>query len=227
MKKQVLGGILAALMALAIQAPVSAALNDDGDFQFFHDDVIEGKINDQWKASAETEFWVGDSASKLYKEENLFLIGYKVNDWLDLAGGYRQVFELWTKVDAQAWSTEYRPTFDGTLKYKWEGWELADRNRFEYKMFDREDKEDAFSYRNRVMVKSPWKWTDWHINPYISNEVFIQEHDDFVRNRMDVGVSFDILQHVSAAIFYRWQRDKKGDDWLDRNILGTALKFSF
>lgn len=226
-KKGMMGGLMAGLMVLAMIGPASAAVGEDGDFQFFHDDVIEGKMNDFWKASVETEYWVGDSASKLYKQETLFLLGYKVNDWLDIAGGYRQVFEFWTQKDPQAWFTEYRPTFDGTLKYKWEGWELADRSRFEYRAFDREDKDDVFSYRNRLMIKAPWKWTQWNINPFIFDEVFIQEHTDFSRNRLDVGVTFDLIKHVSGALFYRWQRDKKGSDWNDLNILGTALKFSF
>ncbi len=204
-----------------------AAVSEDGDFQYYHDQVIEGKFNDQWKIVGESEFWVGDDASKLYKQEDLIELVYKVNSWLDLGAGYRQVFELWTTPNPQSWFTEYRPTFDGTLKYKWEGWDLSDRNRFEYRMFDRADKQDKFAYRNKLTIKSPWKWTEWNINPFIADEVFIHEHTDFDRNRLYVGVGFDICKHTSGALFYLWESNKKGSDWNDLHIIGTQLKFSF
>lgn len=61
--------IVTALMTLAIACPTVAELNSDEDFQYWDITAIEGKINDRWKASIDTEFRVGDNASKFYYQE--------------------------------------------------------------------------------------------------------------------------------------------------------------
>lgn len=230
MKKRLWRGILAAGMVLAFNAPVSADLNADGDFQFWNTEAVEGKLNDHWKVYTEAEFRFGDDASEFYYQHTHLEIGYKVNDWLEIAPAYRQVWELFTKsVDEEGqedWFVEYRPMVNVTVKYKWNGWEISDRNRFEYRFFDI-DKEDHFRYRNKITLKTPWKWTSWGINPFIADEIFIQENDQFNRNRFYLGVGMDIIEHLTADVFYLWQTSEKGDEWVDFNIIGAKLKLKF
>ena len=230
MKKTVIRGALVALMAYLLAHPASAELNADSDFQYWNMEAIEGKINDKWKAYMEAEFRFGDDASKFYYQHTHLEIGYKVNDWLEIAPGYRQVWELFEKsVDEpgqEDWFAEARPMINFLLKHKWKGWELRNRNRFEYRIFEI-DKEDVFRYRNALLVNSPWKWTQWNINPFIADEIFIQENDDFNRNRFYVGVNVDLMEHLTGRIFYLWQTSEKDNEWIDFNIIGTQLKFKF
>lgn len=222
-----------ALLTLLTALPIRAELNSDGDFQYWNTEGIEGKISDRWKAGIEAEFRFGDDGGEFFYQHTDLNVTYKVCDWLDLGAAYRQVWELFSKsVDApgqEDWFTEYRPHLNATLKHVWEGWELSSRNRFELRNYDIA-KDDVFRYRNRFSIKSPWKWTVLHINPYIADEIFIQENEDFNRNRFYVGFGLDFgeyIAHLQGDIFYLWQASEKGDEWIDFHVLGTKLKLKF
>lgn len=229
MKRGIIGGALVALMACLLAHPASATLGEDGDLQYWNTEAIEGKINDKWKAYMEAEFRWGDDASEFFYQHTHLEIGYAVNDWLSIAPAYRQVWEL-EDAEADLWAAEYRPMVNITLKHKWNDWEFSDRNRFEFRFFDVDD--DRFRYRNKLTVKSPWKWTALHINPFVADELFFEEDSDngFNRNRLDIGVNLDFgdyVAHLTGNIFYRWQTTDRGEEWRDLNIIGTQLKFKF
>ncbi len=216
------------LLGLSINGiTAQAALNAEGDFQYWNTEAIEAKIADRWKTYIEAEFRFGDDASEFYYQHTHLELGYKVNDWLEIAPAYRQVYELFTSTtdEEDDWFTEYRPMINVNLKHKWEGWELSDRNRFEFREF--EVKDDVFRYRNKLTIKSPWKWTCLGINPFISDEVFFQEDAGFNRNRLQVGVGMKLLEHLDGEVFYLWQTSEKGDDWINIHVFGTKLKVKF
>ncbi|MBI1882597.1 MAG: DUF2490 domain-containing protein [Chlamydiae bacterium] len=224
------GSLKAWLLGLGIMcctSPLLATLNGDGDFQYWNTEAIEGKMTDQWKAYAEAEFRFGDNVSEFYYQHTQLEIAYKITDWLELAPAYRQVWELFTstKEEDDDWFTEYRPMLNATLKHKWEGWDISDRNRLEFREF--EVKDDAIRYRNKLTLKSPWKWTHLGINPFIADEVFFQEDAGFNRNRLQVGVGMKIIEHLEGELYYLWQTSEKGDEWIDFHVIGTKLKFKF
>ena len=129
-KIKMIGILLACLITLAIASPVSAKTGEDGDFQFWNTEVVEGKLNDRWKAGAELEFRFGDDVSEFYYTHEQFFLGYKATDWLDLQGNFREVFELDTKTASEDdWFSEARPMFDATPHWKFEDWDISDRNR--------------------------------------------------------------------------------------------------
>ncbi|MBI1871436.1 MAG: DUF2490 domain-containing protein [Chlamydiae bacterium] len=232
MKKQLIKKIFVGLAVFILARSASATLNSDGDFQYWSTEAVEGKINDQWKVYVEEEFRFGDDASKFYYHHTQLEPGYKVNDWLEIAPAYRQVWELDTKLAKKDhWFEEERPMFNVTVKHKWNGWEISDRNRFEYRFF--EIKEDRFRYRNKITLKSPWKWTSWNINPFIADEIFVEEGVTgtpcgYNRNRLYGGVGFQIISHLKGELFYLWQsKDSVKDNWIDFNVIGTKLKFEF
>jgi hypothetical protein len=226
-KKGMIGGLMAGLMALAITCPASAELGSDGDFQFWNTESIEGKITEKVGAYMETEFRFGDDASEFYYQHAHLEIPIEVYDWLEIAPAYRQVWELFTKSEDEEgqedWFAEARPNLNVTLKHKWNDWKLSSRNRFEYRFFEI-DKEDLFRYRNKFTLKSPWKWTSWNINPFIADEIFIDEVDGFNRNRLQIGVGMNIIEHVDGAIYYLWQTSEKGEEWIDFNVIGLQFK---
>jgi hypothetical protein len=225
-KKGMIGGLMAGLMAIGMVCPASADLNKDGDFQFWNTEVVEGKLNDRWKAGLEVEFRLGDNASEFYYTHEMIFVGFTANEWLDLQANFREVFELNTKSeDEDDWFSEERPMFDATPHFKWNGWDISDRNRFEYRMFDIKD--DAWRYRNKLTLKSPWKFTSWNINPYISDEIFIQEDQDLNRNRFYVGVVMDLIEHVTGDVYFLWQSSDADPEWVDIYVAGVKFKVKF
>lgn len=225
-QRWLVGGIL----AVVLSTPGFAELNSDGDFQFWNTESIQGKLAEKVGAYLEGEFRFGDDASEFYYQHTHLEIPIEVTDWLEIAPAYRQVWELFTKSEDEAgeedWFAEYQPNFNVTLKHKLEGWKMSSRSRFELRYFDI-DKEDTFRYRNKFTLKSPWKWTAWEINPFIADEIFINEVDGFNKNRLQMGVGMNIIEHLDGSLYYLWQTSEKGDEWIDTHVVGAQVKVKF
>lgn len=225
--KRILASVVIGLMMLSPFSMVSAY--EDGDWQYWNTESVEGKLTDNLKAYVEAEFRFGDDASEFYYQHAHLQLKYEVCEWFEIAPAYRQVWERYTKTttEEEDWFTEYRPMVDGTFKWKWQDWKLSYRARVSYKMFDI-DKDDVWELRNKFTVKSPWKFTPLEINPYIAEEFyFLENHDGIYRNRLYAGVELKLFEHVKGDIFYLWQITEKGDDWIDYNVIGTKLKVVF
>ena len=207
---------------------------DDGDWQYWNTENIGGKIIDvrndyldSIKAMIEAEFRWGDDVSELYYYHGD--LGITLNklfaSWFSLGLNYRQVYEL----KSGEWTEENRPHLNGTIKLKWEGWDISNRCRFEYR--DTESYND-WRFRNKLTAKFPWKWTSWQIRPYVADEIFYDFHaDELNRNRLYAGIGIGklfLLETIKGDVFFLWQSTKK-PNWGDQDyyIFGTKLKVNF
>lgn len=218
--------ILFSILVLCL--PVLGFAYDDGDWQYWNTEGIKGDLTEKLGASLDVDFRWGDNASEYYYQATQLGLGYEVCDWFEIGPAYRETFTLDTKTKTEDdWFSEHRPMLNGTIKWKWADWKFSDRARIEYRMFDI-DKDDVWRFRNQITLKSPWKWTGLGINPYISDEIFIQEDSDGInRNRVFVGVSLKLFEHVQGEVYYLWQTDDTGDEWKDTNVIGTKLQAVF
>ncbi|HUV37126.1 MAG TPA: hypothetical protein VMX58_09340, partial [Patescibacteria group bacterium] len=61
-----------------------------------------------------------------------------------------------------------------------------------------------------------------------ADEVFVDfKEDELNRNRFYVGVKAKWMRHLKTSLHYLWQSSKKGDDWVDFNIVGIDMKCAF
>lgn len=224
--KRIFALVAAGLMVLSPFSMVSAY--EDGDWQYWNTESVTGNLTENLKAYVEAEFRFGDDASEFYYQHTQLELKYEVNEWLEIAPAFREVFELYTKSTTEDdWFAEHRPMLNGTIKWKWADWKFSNRARVSYRMFDI-DKDDVFRFRNKLTVKSPWKWTVLEINPWAADEIFLEEDKDGIyRNRLYVGVGLKLMEHLKGDVFYLWQTTEKGDDWIDYNVIGTKLKVVF
>lgn len=223
--KQLFAG-LAVVSFLLI--PFSGYAYEDGDWQYWNTESVTVKLTDKINAYVEEEFRFGDNVSEFYYQHSHLQLNFTITDWFTLAPAYRQVFELYTKSNTEDdWFTEYRPMVNGTVRCKWEDWELSNRIRVSYRMFDI-DKDDVWRFRNKITIKSPWKWTKLKINPWVADEIFLEEHQSGIyRNRFYAGIGLKLTEHLKGDVFYLWQSSEKGNSWTDYNVIGTKLKIVF
>ena len=203
---------------------LEALAYDNGDFQFWNSDSVEVKITDPLKAKIEQEFRFGDDMSELYylhTDGGLYL---KVTDGLTFAANYRQVYE---KKGKDKWEREYRPHLNATVSWEWFDFKFSDRNRLEYRMYDVKD--DKWRYRNKLTAKFPWKWTALEIQPYMSDEIFVDFYGKrLTRNRVYGGLEMKLLKHLKTDLFYMWQTSKdEPGKWTGWNVLGLKIKAVF
>lgn len=215
--------ILISIITLSLTSSICFGSDNEG-FQYWSAAKISLDINKDWKVAFEEEFRLGDDGGNLYRHHSdLGFLYDGLADWIDLGFNFRQVFE---KDSKDKWKQENRPHLNITLKSKLLGLDIADRSRFEYR--DREDKDDVWQYRNKVTIKLPLELTELKLQPYLADEVFFNfDEEDFNRNRLYAGASFDVLKNMGASVYYMWQSSKSSGEWNDIHVLGVSLQFKF
>lgn len=196
---------------------------DDHDFQVWNTDVEEVKINDELKVAFEQEFRWGDNASEFYYQHYDAGFFYNLKKYLNVGGGYRQIYEL----KQGRFKPENAPYVTLTLSWELKDFKFEDRSRMEYRHFDYQP--DGARYRNKFSVKLPWKFTKLEIQPYVSDEILVNfgTTNQFNQNRFSPGIGMTLFKNIKAEIYYMLQTTKSGSRWTDANVLGTKVKLSF
>jgi hypothetical protein len=195
---------------------------DDGDFQYWNNESISWKLDENWKAGFEEELRLGDNGGNLYYAHSDLGLTYSgLSDWLDLGLNYRQIFEK----KSGEWKEENQPHINAALKWQFQDFSLSNRARFAYK--NREDADNFWQFRNKLTIKSPWKLTGLEIQPYIADEIFYDfDVNTLNRNRFYAGFSLKLFKGLKGEIFYLWQTSEKDNKWSDLNVLGTKFTLS-
>ena len=179
------------------------------------------RLNDTWKMKIKENFRFRDGEH--FEQHNEVFFGYNgLSDTLDFGLGFRQVHK---EDSGHEWRRENRPYaelgFKGTmLDLKW-----SDRNRLEFREF--ENKKDVFRYRNRLKMSWPHDMFNLPLQPYIADEIFIQEESGYNRNRIYAGLVWDVNKKLDIDFFFIHQKDKTTHGWDDVFITGFETKFSF
>lgn len=196
---------------------------DDGDFQIWNTEAEEFKINNDAKIVFEEEFRWADNAREFYYQHYDAGFYYNLSKYLNIGGGYRQIYELKNK----NFKEENAPFLVTTLFWDLKGFKFDDRNRVEYRHFDYQA--DAWRYRNKLSLKFPWKFTKFGIQPYLSDEVLFGfgSANQINQNRFSPGFSMSLFKNIKAEIYYMLQSTRSGGLWKDANVLGTKLKITF
>ncbi len=209
--------------ALMLPAAADAYAYEDGDFQIWHTEAQEIGLKQGAKLIFEEEFRYGDNASELYYQHYDVGLAYDVNKYLTTSINYRQIYEG----ENGKFKPEYNPHLNIIPKCEFYGFKIEDRNRFGGKLHD-DNRADMIEYRNRLLVKAPWKFTPLGIQPYVSDEVFMYLNSAWWRrNRFSVGVTMDIIKNIKGDIYYILQSTKKSGRWTEANILGMKIKAAF
>ncbi|MDD5437110.1 MAG: DUF2490 domain-containing protein [Candidatus Omnitrophica bacterium] len=221
MFKNIVGSVLLVLCLFMTNPGLYAY--EDGDFQIWHTEGQDVNLKKGAKLLVEEEFRYGDSAGELYYQHYDVGLAYDVNKYLTTSINYRQIYEG----EKGKFKPEYEPHLNITPKCELYGFKIEDRNRFALKLYD-DKREDIVQYRNRLLVRAPWKFTPLGIQPYVSDEVFVKLNNAaWNRNRFAVGVTLDLLKNIKGDIYYMLQSTKKPGRWTDANILGLKLKALF
>jgi len=202
-------------------SPLAFAFSD-GDWQIWSDQKIEVGFDKNWKIWVEEEERFGDNVSTLFYTHTETGIWGRLTDWLSAGVNYRHIF---MKVKGK-WKEEYMPNVYGTIGWDLLGLKFDDRNRFEYRI--RKYAKGSLRYRNRLTITAPFKWTSLKIQPYVSDEIFIDsQRQRLDQNRFASGLRFRIVEHLDADVHYMWQAIENNDKWTLANIIGLKVQVEF
>lgn len=208
---------------LALSISVDTYAYDNGDFQIWNTDYQNIKVAKNVKLAMEQEFRFGENATELYYQHYEWSAVFGFDKMLDIALGYRQVFDRYK----QKWRAENMPTASATFKFSLWKFKLDDRNRIEYRHF--RFKDDSARYRNKLTIMLPVDFKSIKVSPYSSDEIFItSDSTGFSENRFSSGIEFELTKYVKADLYYMLKSNKiKGDKWNNANVLGTKVKIAF
>lgn len=199
---------------------------DNGDFQIWHVEAQEKKIDDNSKITAEEEFRWGDNANQLYYYH--FDVGYfhSFNKNFDLSLNYRHIYER----KKGKFRLENEPNVNAILKWGFRGMKFSDRNRLEYRHFNYQS--DSWRYRNMFKVIFPWKLTRIELQPYLADEIFISFLGAaFNNNRFYSGLGFSLTKNITGELYYLLQHtrtvNKNSTNWPFVNVFGSKIRIAF
>lgn len=233
---------LAGIAALAIAAPSARAESTHGVW-------ISGSVSGALDTNK--VFTVQFSEENRFGERHLdevhatIGLGIRPYDWLTITPHYHAIQARknktgYAKASGQhlhhRWEREDRTGVDITPSFTLGGWKFSDRNRIVWRNY--EDSRGFWRYRNRLQVNSPWKWTDWKINPYASFELFlddgkapsdVRKNDKFDQWRFVVGATAKLTDNASLNVYYLLQDKKSTADheWSANHVVGLGLNFKF
>ena len=170
---------LAGIAALAVAAPSAMAESTHG---VWINGAVSGTLDTNKVFSVQFSEENRFGEKHLDEVHAIVGLGIKPTDWLSLTPHYHSVYVRknatgYAKASGHhldhRWEREDRVGIDITPSFELGGWKFSDRSRIVWR--DYEDSRGFWRYRNRIQVNSPWKWTDWKINPYTSFEFFFDD----------------------------------------------------
>ncbi len=173
--------------------------------------------------------------SRFILSETLVMAGWTFNPYVSVWAGCRFVRERPSRHEHL--ETEYRPTFDISLKVP-EFWTLKFDFRSRFEVRDKKGAQPYMRYRERFRLRTSWSVTDFRFSPYLSEELFFSDkpqQDDadlFDRSRAQVGVLFrpvPSLTGLSCCLYYMVQHDMqdRSSTWDPTNVFGLTVSYVF
>jgi len=197
---------------------------DDQDFQVWNTDGQEMKVGKSGKLMFEEEFRWGDNASKFYYQHYDVGYAYSLNKYFSFGGGFRYIKDL----KGDKFRDESQPYFVAFEYWNPAGFSITNRNRLEYRSYDYQV--DSWRFRNKLDIKSPWKFTKFEIQPVIADEIFLSLNGiNLNENRLYVGLAFALTKKLKGEVSYMLRSTKNVTicTWKQTNVLSIKLKYSF
>jgi len=229
---------ITALAALFVPVTASAAVNEDGDFQIWNQDVIAVGITENVTATMDTMVRFGDDASRLWYHHVDVGLVFKVTDWMNIKPSYRHKF-VWCMGHSpdgtppcqcpgteDTWQGINNPSINVILSKTLEPIKASNNCRFSYWDFDDAfQKKDRWFYRNILTVMSSESYSPLKLKPFVREDFFYDcEEGEINRNRLSLGLAVGDcgLDAVKPSVYFMWQASK-GGEWVDNYIGGVDL----
>jgi hypothetical protein len=197
----------------------------DGNAEYRQGIGFDFNMDKDWKVTIREELRLGKSGDDPYLHKTDVGLVYKgFGDWIDVSLNFRKEFE---RDSSGKFRRENRPHLNLMFKGEMFGCKIGDRVRLEYR--DKETTEDHWRFRNKFTMNLPFTLTEYNLQPYIADEIFIKLGESTVnQNRFVAGLSFRLSETIKANVYYMYKSCMSSPDgWIDTNVIGTSVVFVF
>jgi hypothetical protein len=225
MKKMMSRKLLVFLLIAIISMSAFCSNAFASNFEYWNTNSVAWNFWKDFTGKLEEEFRFRTNGEGFYRWHNDIGLHYDgLTKYLDFGFHYRFVLQ---EHDNKNWLGENRFYLTAKVKADLAGFKVSNRSQFEYR--DRIRQKDKWLYRNKTVLKTPFKFTKLDVSPYMAQEFYVDlQRGDVRRNRIWGGIGFTIYKALKGDIYYLWQVDKQSNrHWEPTNIFGTKLKLAF
>ena len=217
--------VFALAMVLLTMAGGTCFGSTDGDAEYWQHVGLDFNMDKNWKVTVREGLRMGKSGDDPYLHNTDVGLVYKgLADWLDVSLNYKKEYERDSDGKFRAENRMHVNLMFNTELY---GWKLKDRVRLEYR--DKELSNDHWRLRNKFTVNLPFTLTEYKLQPYIADEIFINLGESTVKqNRFYAGLSFKLTETIKTNVYYMYKSSMSSSNgWIDTNVIGTSVVFVF
>lgn len=214
---------LMGLGAMVVLSTTPVCFSSEEDFSYWMKAKFLVPITAQWVLGFEQKVGFEDEGRRLGHHTQDFSLGRtNAKGWLKLYGAVKTAHALTDERDD--WIHEFRPHINIAVLSKFQGIDLVNRSRLEYRNFEADDK--VWRFRHKLRVDSPVTFTPLQIEPYVAEEIFYNFNADrLYGNRVQAGLFIPLHERVRLDLFYLWRVRKEDDnEWSDANVIGSYFR---
>jgi hypothetical protein len=206
------------LVCTSVVTHAQSAPTTKEDTQQWNDNQVAVALNKQVDFNLYGTFRFGRNITHLVDRRTGVGFTFKVGKYLTFAPSY---LNIRTRPFEGRRANENRLTFAATVRAPLGKFTLSDRNQFERRL---RSTGDSTRYRNRLQIEHPFKVGKTSMQAFASDEVFYDwSVDDWVRNRLAVGVSRKFNTHFTSDLYYMRQNDGRSRPG-DLHIIGVTYR---
>ncbi len=197
----------------------------DGNAEYWQSIGLDFNMDEYWKITVRQELRIGKSGDDPYLHNADVGLVYKgFADWLDVSLNVRKEYE---RDSLGKFRRENRLHLNLMFKGELCGYKLGDRLRLEFR--DKETTDDFWRLRNKLTINLPFTLTEFNLQPYIADEIFINLGESTVKqNRFFAGLSFMLSENIKTNVYYLYKSSMSSSSgWIDTNVIGTSVVFVF
>jgi hypothetical protein len=216
--------VFSSMLVLMTIVGGSCFASTDANAEYWQGIGLDFNIDTDWKITFREELKLGRSGDDPYTHNTDVGLVYKgFADWLDVSLNFKKEYE---RDSSGKFRRENRPHINLMLKGELCGLKVGDRARFEFR--DKEKTEDLWRFRNKFTINLPFKLTEFDLQPYISDEIFMNLGENNInQNRFVTGLSFMLSENVKTNYYMYKSSKSSSNGWIDTNVIGTSFVFVF
>ncbi len=207
---------VALISLLLLLSGVHAAGAQD-DWQYWHSYQLKMDVAEPIQLRVDGEQRLRDNFSDSFLANVQAGFLWKLNRYFD-AGPF---FKYERSKDSKGRHTnENRWLIEANLKADWKQFRLKNRHRIAYR---NRNTFDSWRYRNQLRLSYVIPVKAIKLEPFASEEIFYESDDAFNQNRVQLGASTHLNDHLSLTLYYMLKSNRSGTDWNEVHVLGSAL----
>jgi hypothetical protein len=215
------------LLFLFLKTAFSSAMANENNWEFWNTNCINTRLSEKLRVQMQKQFRFR-SGELIYHDTDLTFY-HRFSSKFSAGVGYRQG----ASKKGDDWEIEDRLALSGTFRIKLKEFNLTNRNKLEYRMFEPGEK-NSYRYRTRIRLSYPIE-SKIKLDPFIANEFFFdlkpRQQSRFNRNRFYLGVSAEPIKNFDVDVFYLNQNSlstaNSTEKWSDKNIMGLNMRYRF